>query len=356
MLGGAGGKGDDRGWDGWMASLTRWTWVWVNSGSWWWTGRPGVLIHGVAKSQTRLSKWTELNWTEKWIHCRELANAIKYVMEKERATHSSILAYNLAIKTSMWTTCPSKKKSDRGNKSTYSGAEATGGRCPTHLGTIQGREEHTHLKKITWRSPAKAVRSAGGAGRGVCLKHSPVCWDTGPSGAPMTVNTHVSHYKGITCRQLMYNDFNPWISRGAVMIPDKRWNAQPLKRLEAEVCSPWKHLVLSEEGGGSGVLGSRWGRVYAPGPRGHSTLWRCLPRPCFSSWAWQRLSLRPLLGGRLEKRGGDKDAVYPKYTSCGSSCWVYREDLMLNLLIRTNYAKITLKSCLIDGTVQWEFL
>ena len=40
---GAGGEGDDRGWDGWMASLTWWTWVWVNSGSWWWTGRPGVL-------------------------------------------------------------------------------------------------------------------------------------------------------------------------------------------------------------------------------------------------------------------------------------------------------------------------
>ena len=40
---GAGGEGDDRGWDGWMASLTQWTWVWVNSGSWWWTGRPGVL-------------------------------------------------------------------------------------------------------------------------------------------------------------------------------------------------------------------------------------------------------------------------------------------------------------------------
>jgi len=40
---GAGGEGEDRGWDGWMASLTRWTWVWVNSRSWWWTGRPGVL-------------------------------------------------------------------------------------------------------------------------------------------------------------------------------------------------------------------------------------------------------------------------------------------------------------------------
>ena len=45
MLGGigAGGEGDDRGWDGWMASLTRQTWVWVNSRGWWWTGRPGVL-------------------------------------------------------------------------------------------------------------------------------------------------------------------------------------------------------------------------------------------------------------------------------------------------------------------------
>ena len=40
---GAGGEGDDRGWDGWMASPTRWTWVWASSGSWWWTGKPGVL-------------------------------------------------------------------------------------------------------------------------------------------------------------------------------------------------------------------------------------------------------------------------------------------------------------------------
>ena len=37
------GEGDNRGWDGWMASLTQWTWVWVSSGSWWWTGKPGVL-------------------------------------------------------------------------------------------------------------------------------------------------------------------------------------------------------------------------------------------------------------------------------------------------------------------------
>ena len=37
------GEGDNRGWDGWMVSPTQWTWVWANSGSWWWTGKPGVL-------------------------------------------------------------------------------------------------------------------------------------------------------------------------------------------------------------------------------------------------------------------------------------------------------------------------
>ena len=97
----AGGEGEDRGWDGWMTSPNRWTWVWVDSGNWWWTESPGVLqfmrsqeldtterlnqteyickycsflglilildsynamIHGVAKSQTRPSDWTELNW------------------------------------------------------------------------------------------------------------------------------------------------------------------------------------------------------------------------------------------------------------------------------------------------------
>ena len=58
----AGGEGDNGGWDGWMASPTQWAWDWIDSGSWWWTGRPGVLqFHGVAKSQTRLSNWTELN-------------------------------------------------------------------------------------------------------------------------------------------------------------------------------------------------------------------------------------------------------------------------------------------------------
>ena len=59
----AGGEGDNRGWGSWMASLTRWTWVWVNSGSWWWTARPGVLWF--VGSQRVGHDWaTKLNWTE----------------------------------------------------------------------------------------------------------------------------------------------------------------------------------------------------------------------------------------------------------------------------------------------------
>ena len=58
-----GGEGDDRGWDGWMALPTQWTWVWVNSGSWWWTGRPGVMR--VTGSQRVGHDWaTELNWDD----------------------------------------------------------------------------------------------------------------------------------------------------------------------------------------------------------------------------------------------------------------------------------------------------
>ena len=59
---GAGGEGDDRQWDGWMASPTRWTWVWVNSGSWWWTGRPGLLWF-MESQRVWHDCVTELNWT-----------------------------------------------------------------------------------------------------------------------------------------------------------------------------------------------------------------------------------------------------------------------------------------------------
>ena len=59
----AGGEGDDRGWDGWMATLTQWTWVWVSSGSWWWTGKSGVLQS--MELQRDGHDWaTELNRTD----------------------------------------------------------------------------------------------------------------------------------------------------------------------------------------------------------------------------------------------------------------------------------------------------
>ena len=68
----AGGEGDDRGWDGWMASSTWWSRVWVGSRIWWWT---------VAKSRTRLSDFTFT------FHF--------HALEKEMATHSSILAWRI---------------------------------------------------------------------------------------------------------------------------------------------------------------------------------------------------------------------------------------------------------------------
>ena len=58
----AGGEGDERGWDGWMASLTRWTWVWVHSRSWWSTGKLGML-QSMGLQRVRHNWVTELNWT-----------------------------------------------------------------------------------------------------------------------------------------------------------------------------------------------------------------------------------------------------------------------------------------------------
>ena len=56
----AGGEGDNREWDGWMATLTQWTWVWGSSGSWWWTGKCGVLHSMGSQSHTWVNDWTEL--------------------------------------------------------------------------------------------------------------------------------------------------------------------------------------------------------------------------------------------------------------------------------------------------------
>ena len=62
----AGGEGDDRGWNSWMASPTQWTWVWVTSGSWWWTKRPNVLL-SMGLQRVGHDWAAELNWIE---HCK----------------------------------------------------------------------------------------------------------------------------------------------------------------------------------------------------------------------------------------------------------------------------------------------
>ena len=64
----AGGEGDSRRWDGWMASLTQWTWVWASSGSWWWTGKPGVL-QSMGSQRVGRDWVTELNWLKINISC-----------------------------------------------------------------------------------------------------------------------------------------------------------------------------------------------------------------------------------------------------------------------------------------------
>ena len=62
----AGWEGDNRGWDGWMVSLIRWTWGWASSGSWWWTGKSGML-QSMGSQRVRHEWVTELNWEAPWI-------------------------------------------------------------------------------------------------------------------------------------------------------------------------------------------------------------------------------------------------------------------------------------------------
>ena len=84
----AGGEGDDRGWDGWMASPTQWTWVCVDSRSWWRTRRPGMLLFMGSQRVTRLSNWTKLR---KWmcnLNDKKLKrhNKIEAVVDTEKKT------------------------------------------------------------------------------------------------------------------------------------------------------------------------------------------------------------------------------------------------------------------------------
>ena len=90
-------EGNDRGWDGWMASLTQWTWVWVNSGSWWWTGRPGVLQSTGCKE---LDTTEQLSWTEVRIDWFELL-AVQEIL-KSLLQHHSLKHQFFSAQPSLW--------------------------------------------------------------------------------------------------------------------------------------------------------------------------------------------------------------------------------------------------------------
>ena len=93
-----GREGDDRGWDGWMASPTQWTWVWVNSGSCWWTGRPGVLgfmgpqwvgHDGVTELDWNIKKKNSFLWT--WIiYYIYFLKSLYWVWEGEGSLHRGL--------------------------------------------------------------------------------------------------------------------------------------------------------------------------------------------------------------------------------------------------------------------------
>ena len=96
---GAGGEGDDRGWDGWMVSLTRWTWVWANSGSWWWTGRPGVLRF--MGSERVGHDWvTELNWTDR---TRGMKGRFRMTGTWEKSISANTMSSSFCGRRSTWT-------------------------------------------------------------------------------------------------------------------------------------------------------------------------------------------------------------------------------------------------------------
>ena len=83
------GKGDDRVWDGWTASLTRWKWVRMNSGRWWWIGKPGILQF-MGSQRVRHDWVTELNWTELYTWNREFSMNQKLISELKHQIGTAI--------------------------------------------------------------------------------------------------------------------------------------------------------------------------------------------------------------------------------------------------------------------------
>ena len=116
----AGGEGDERGWNGWMASPTQWTWVWVDSGSWWWTGRPGVLWF-MGLQRVRYDWATELNWK------------INIILMSSPSLLSSLWTWNNLNELCRWTLLSRWMRRKRKRR---------------HLARNTGRENWTEIKHI----------------------------------------------------------------------------------------------------------------------------------------------------------------------------------------------------------------
>ena len=81
----AGGEGDNRGWDGWMASSTEWTWVWINSGSWWWpSGQEGLVYC----SPWGRKEWDTTEWLN-WTNWYKLQRSGKVITLKQIGIHQT---------------------------------------------------------------------------------------------------------------------------------------------------------------------------------------------------------------------------------------------------------------------------
>ena len=98
------GEGGDREWDGWMASLTQWTWVWASSVSWWWTGKPGAL-QSMGSQRVEHDWATELNWTENVLYI----NTYKGIHSAIKGNEVLICPHGLTLKT-----CSVKEASHKG--------------------------------------------------------------------------------------------------------------------------------------------------------------------------------------------------------------------------------------------------
>ena len=96
---------ENRGWDGWMTSPTQWIWVWVNSRSWWWTGRPGVLQSTRSQSLTQPSNWAELNQEElKIIYQLSKRNNPKPITKGSTIVRGGVHFYLVYKKSLTWRT------------------------------------------------------------------------------------------------------------------------------------------------------------------------------------------------------------------------------------------------------------